>query len=329
MVLDRSKLEDINTYLQTHQLLLAGERVLGAEKPGEGNMNYVVRAVLPNRTLIIKQARAYVEKYPTIAAPEERAIIEGTFYNMIAANEVLKRMMPALYKVDETNHIIVLEDLGQSTDFSSLYKKGAVLSIEEAQSLVGFLSELHNNFATANSNELMANRSLRALNHEHIFVYPLMEDNGFDLDTVQQSLQQLSLQYKKNDLLKRKAAELGKIYLQDGPTLLHGDYYPGSWLKTDAGVKVIDPEFCFYGRAEFDLGVMLAHLAMSQQEDALIQQVKTLYKKPAGFDDNLLNAFTGIEIIRRIIGLAQLPLALSLQEKEALLEHGIQLLNIN
>ena len=55
-------------------------------------------------------------------------------------------------------------------------------------------------------------------------------------------------------------AKVGDIYLSDdGGVLLHGDYYPGSWLKTDAGFRVIDPEFCFLGPPEFDLGVLAAH----------------------------------------------------------------------
>jgi 5-methylthioribose kinase len=50
------------------------------------------------------------------------------------------------------------------------------------------------------------------------------------------------------------------------------------------------------------------------------------YKKTSGFNEQLLNEFSGIEIIRRIIGLAQLPLTLTLEEKEGLLEEALQLL---
>ncbi len=132
--------------------------------------------------------------------------------------------------------------------------------------------------------------------------------------------------FKNNEQLKNKAHELGAIYLKDGDTLLHGDYYPGSWLKTSAGLKIIDPEFCFYGRAEFDLGVMVAHLKMAQQDDEVKKAVIASYKKTAGFNEQLLNEFIGIEIIRRIIGLAQLPLTLTLAEKEGLLEEALPLL---
>jgi 5-methylthioribose kinase len=42
-------------------------------------------------------------------------------------------------------------------------------------------------------------------------------------------------------------------------------------------------------------------------------------------DVQLLSQFTGIEILRRLIGLAQLPLERSLEEKERLLELGYEL----
>ncbi len=101
---------------------------------------------------------------------------------------------------------------------------------------------------------------------------------------------------------------------------MHGDFYPGSWLKTGEEIKVIDPEFCFYGRPEFDLGVMQAHLLLAGEEENIFKNINEFYKKNTAFDEKLLQQFTGIEIIRRIIGLAQLPLTLSLQAKKELLQ---------
>ncbi len=153
-----------------------------------------------------------------------------------------------------------------------------------------------------------------------------MPDNGFDLDQIQPGLQALAMEYKNDKQLKIKAAALGRIYLQDGTTLLHGDYYPGSWLSTWQGIKVIDPEFSFYGCPEFDLGVMIAHLMLAKQSSETIALVRVNYFSDASFNEDLLEAFIGIEIMRRIIGLAQLPLSLSLGEKELLLKRAYKML---
>ncbi|MDA9555710.1 phosphotransferase, partial [Pelobium sp.] len=135
-------------------------------------------------------------------------------------------------------------------------------------------------------------------------------------------LQELAMQYKTNQQLKQKIEALGEIYLAEGDTLLHGDYYPGSWLKTNKGLMVIDPEFAFYGRPEFDFAVLNAHLHLAQQSQQVFNEIHANYQKPTNFDDLLFKQLTGIEIMRRIIGLAQLPLSLNLTEKQTLLEEA-------
>ncbi|WP_375447385.1 phosphotransferase [uncultured Fibrella sp.] len=323
MHLDEKDPEGLQIYLARNGWIADDEPLISLGKPGEGNMNYTLRVRTPNRSLIVKQARGYVEKYPSIAAPTERAIMEGLFYREIAQNPELHRYMPDLLGIDEGENLLVLEDLGDASDFSTCYQPGQAIAADEIKTLITYLSVLHNQFLTDRANPAFANRAMRALNHEHIFIYPFLVDNGVNLDGVQAGLQALAMSYK-NPALAEAARQLGQRYLADQPgvpgTLLHGDYYPGSWLRTDSGVKVIDPEFCFYGPAEFDLGVMLAHLHLAQQPEWVHQQVLAGYVRHGGFDEQLLRRFTGIELLRRLIGLAQLPLSLSLDEKSQLLQ---------
>lgn len=290
-------------------------------------MNYTLRVTTPLRTLIVKQSRGYVEKYPTIAAPANRAVTEGRFYRKVQAVPMLAERMPQLLGMDEENNILVLEDLGVSSDYTFLYQACRQLDEADALAMTTYLSELHSHFTADTPDSAFANREMRALNHEHIFNYPFLEDNGFDLNTIQPGLQELALPYKRDADLKRRITQLGRVYLADGNTLLHGDYYPGSWLQTAAGVKVIDPEFCFYGPAEFDLGVMVAHLMIAEQPPTVLNAVSKSYEKPAGFDETLRQRFTGVEIMRRLIGLAQLPLSLSLEKKRELLNEAYSLLS--
>ena len=98
---------------------------------------------------------------------------------------------------------------------------------------------------------------------------------------------------------------------------MHGDYYPGSWLQVSSGIKIIDPEFGGLGDAEFDLGVFLAHLDLSEQTEDLSAQVQKQYTLPV--DWSLVQQYRGVEILRRLIGIAQLPVSLSLDAKKSLL----------
>ena len=111
---------------------------------------------------------------------------------------------------------------------------------------------------------------LRRLNHEHIFSIPLLEPPTVALDDVCVGLDQASRDVRSDPSIRVAMSRLGEIYLagQSDPSaerrLLHGDFYPGSWLRTDAGFRVIDPEFCFAGPVEFDLGVLSAHRIFCQ-----------------------------------------------------------------
>jgi 5-methylthioribose kinase len=158
---------------------------------------------------------------------------------------------------------------------------------------------------------------MRTLNHEHIFEFPFLEENGFDLDQIHAGLQEVSLTYKREAVLKAKIHSLGQRYLKTGKTLIHGDFYPGSWLEVASGIKIIDPEFGGLGDPEFDLGVLLAHLDLARQDEQLSKLVQETYNTP--LDWSLVEQYRGVELLRRLIGIAQLPVSLSLDEKKSLL----------
>jgi 5-methylthioribose kinase len=316
LYLEHQNTDTLAHYLQQKGWIGETEKILRVEKPGEGNMNFVMRVVTHQKSFIVKQARPWVEKYPQMAAPIERVAVEARFYQAIQTDAVLKSYTPQLLGFDAGYFTLAIEDLGKGADFTYIYQKDRFLSESEIQSLMAFISRLHH----LSKPDFPLNTHMRLLNHEHIFNYPFMENNGFDLDNIQKGLHDLSLSFKQDKGLKKKIRAFGKTYLGDvGKVLIHGDYYPGSWLKVNAGVKVIDPEFGFVGRPEFDMGVMIAHLKMSEHSADFIEKAFKNYKKPPRFNEKMMRAFTGIEIMRRILGLAQLPLSLSLAQKEKLL----------
>lgn len=335
MHLDILQTGALQDYLRRRGWLDNEEVVASVEIPGEGSMNYTLRVTTSIRSLIVKQSRAYIEKYPTSPAPANRAVIEGSFYQEIQPIPMLASAMPLLLGTDRENNILVLEDLGDTRSYTFLYQSGQFLSKADMLTLTDYLSELHYHFATEKPGPIFTNQAMRLLNHESIFVAPFEEANGLDLDTIQPGLAELATAYKQNVSLKKSIRQLGQLYLSDdsqthvnaSKTLLHGDFYPGSWLQTShKHLKVIDPEFCFYGPAEFDLGVLIAHLMLAQQPSETINSVLTRYIKPAHFNEKLRHQFTGVELMRRLIGHPQLPLSLSIEQKRSLLAESRQML---
>jgi 5-methylthioribose kinase len=319
-VLNANASNELAHYLRQKNWLQPDETILSLTKPGDGNMNYVLRVTTNLRSFIIKQSRGYVEKYPQIPAPENRVITEAAFYKKIASEENMQCMMPELLGLDTENNVLILEDLGKSNDYTTLYDLESELSTPEIEVLISYLNALHNRFEKVQLDDELANLELRQLNYEHIFHYPFLEENGFDLNSIQEGLQELALPYKKEAILKKQIELLGSLYLSKGNYLLHGDYYPGSWLNTDTGIKIIDPEFCYYGLREFDLGILMAHLYLTKQKQSTIDRIISDYYAYSELNKSILNGFIGVEIMRRLIGLAQLPLKMDLKTKGELMQ---------
>lgn len=314
---------DFDTTLLTSWLLekgwlASGESIQSIEKPGEGNMNVVLRLKTHRRNLILKQSRSYVNKYQDIPAPLDRIEVENEFYQHIDGVTV-SEMVPRILAFDPENYLMLMEDLGNGTDLTTHYET-RTFPDTDLEELLDFLRKVHQQKVRI----FPANLDLRRLNHQHIFVLPFLEENGFQLDDIQEGLQELSLIYKTDNQLKSIIQALGEQYLSEGHTLLHGDYYPGSWLRSNEQVYVIDPEFSFLGYPEFDLGVMAAHLVLITSDEKLMEALIRGYGSP--FREKLMRQIAGTEIMRRLIGLAQLPLKRSLEEKEQLLQMARKLI---
>jgi 5-methylthioribose kinase len=125
---------------------------------------------------------------------------------------------------------------------------------ETVVALLDWLLELSRISVPVDGRAVLSNRAMRALNHEHMFVFPLRDSNGLDLDGITAGLAGEARSLATDRAYADAVAVLGLGYLCDGVTLVHGDYFPGSWLKAADGLRVIDPEFCFLGDPEFDCG---------------------------------------------------------------------------
>ncbi|UZD23102.1 phosphotransferase [Algoriphagus halophytocola] len=318
-MIDITETTDLKT-LQHLAIWQEGERLISAEPAGEGNMNLVLRVSTSQRSIILKQSKDYVRKFPQIPAPIERIKVEHRFYEILQHHPWLQHYSPKVLGYLPEQHILITQDLGKGSDFSRMYNPDFRFNEDDFDALSHYLNHLH----SIQGIDFPANSSMKTLNHEHLFRFPFDPENGMDLDSIQEGLQELSLSYKADADLKSKLEQLGARYLSKGDTLLHGDFYPGSWLSTSNGLKIIDPEFGFLGDKEFDLGILLAHFDLAAADPQWKKRFLDAYAHE--FDRDLLKAYQGMEIMRRLIGIAQLPVSLDLKEKEALLKKARNLI---
>ncbi len=291
------------------------EGVARVSLAGAGNMNKVERVTLTDgRSFILKRANPWVEKYPHIPAPVERASVEARFYDHVRGTKAGQHM-PAHLGHDGEQAANLFADLGEGRDGMGLYD-GATLSLATLEEIADWLRGLH--ALPAPSGPLLQNSAMRHLNAEHIFDFPFLANNGFDVDAITPGLQNFADGVKADQPLQAAIQDAKGLYLGSAQgVLLHGDFYPGSWLETDRGLFVIDPEFCWIGPPEWDVGVLIAHMMLSRQPVALCDHLIARYAAP--LDRTTLDRIAGIEILRRLLGVAQLPLPYGLPEKVALL----------
>lgn len=318
----------LQAYLVARSWIAPDERISEVCKAGEGNMNYTLRVRTEGRTVIVKQARPWVEKYDFIPAPWDRAKVEAAFYGAVAGAPEIARWLPRLLGADEDSRILALEDLGAGGDLTGVYA-GEEISAEDVAALCAFLAALHAFRPPAASEVLLRNGAMRALNHAHIFDIPLQAANGLDLDTITPGLAAVGQALKDDAAFVARVHELGRRYLSNpvGGALLHGDYFFGSFLRTAEGVRIIDPEFCFLGDPEFDWSVLYAHCLLAGQPDSVSAEIeRRALASRVGFDATLFRAFAGTEIMRRLLGYAQLaPLRIDLVAKQRLLDRSREL----
>lgn len=318
LLLEAGDRAGVEGYLLARDLVAGGELPSRIERAGPGNMNLTLRVALRGRSLILKQGRPWVEKYDHIAAPWGRTLIEGRFYEAVRSVPAVSSRMPELLALDPDNHVLVLADAGAAGDFTSLYAGRAVSEADLAE-LLGWLSALAGVAIPDELRSGFANRAMRQLNHQHIFSLPLAEQNGLDLDRISAGLARAADELKGDRAYCGRVRQLGTQYLADGSRLVHGDYFPGSWVRAADGIRIVDPEFCFLGVREFDYGVTLAHLALARAGIETARQVLAASGRER-LDEAAVLGFAGVEIMRRLIGVAQLPLAYGLDGKRRLLE---------
>ena len=307
-------------FLHAAGWLAPARHVRSVTSPGAGNMNVTARVTADDGTsFILKQSLPYVAKYPHIAAPETRILSEIAFHRAVATAPEVASRLPELLFFAPAHRLAAFADLGPTSDMTAMYT-GARPTPATLAELLTWLAALHHlQLRPDDWGEALANRPMRALNHEHIFQVPLTGDGAPDLDAITPGLHNAATALRADNAYRAKVRLLGEVYLADDAFLLHGDFYPGSWLLQDGATKIFDAEFAFFGRPEFDVGVFVAHLLLAGYPLRATDDALTHYPAPPTFSADLVRAFAGVEVMRRLLGVAQLPLVLPIATKRALL----------
>ena len=238
------------------------------EEVGDGNLNQVFIVTGPNGGLVVKQALPYLrlvgEAWPL---PLSRAYYEHLA--LASENEITPGLVPAVNAYHEKLYCIVMELLRphaimRKPMIAGERIEGCAAQLAEFMARNLFLtSDLHLEAGTKRlrAGEFGGNHVLCGLTEDVIFTEPYIEHPNNRWTAPQ--LDGYAARWRADRDLHARVAQLKLKFLSSSQALLHGDLHTGSIMVADGDLRVIDPEFAFFGPMGFDVGKLIANFLIS------------------------------------------------------------------
>jgi len=273
---------------KVYKEILNSANDLKCEDLALGNINLIFRIYSeadPKNSVILKQALTYARKYPEFKLPQERAYLEADVLKI--ENEYCPDAAPHLYLYDEemyinlmedaNDHLIMRDGLMRQIYYPKFPKQmGVFLARTLFYTSIFFLP------ADVKKDKVVrfTNKPMCKITEDLIFTQPWMDhpDNHWTepfLDPVAEELQ-------NNAELRRESLKLKEAFMNHTEALIHGDLHTGSIMINPEQIKVIDPEFGFYGPMGFDIGAVIGNLVLSyasQEYHAKEKKVRQEYQQ--------------------------------------------------
>ncbi len=265
----------------------------------DGNLNFVFRVFekdRPERSILVKQGVPYLrvagESWPLSPA---RAGFEARALEL--QHRFAPGLVPTPYWFDETMCVNAMEDLRHH----NVMRKPMVdrVRFEHLGATIGdFLSRTlfgTSDFGLEAKEKKMlqtrfANAELCEITEDLIFTEPFepallggkSNRNRFD-PGIKNTLEMLQADLE----VRAQVSSLKHRFMTVAQALLHGDLHTGSIMASDpdekgaSDIRVIDPEFAFFGPAGFDVGLFVANLflnASAQAGHAPDEDSRTAYR---------------------------------------------------
>ena len=305
--------EDLPEYLTALGLLTPGEHV-SVEPAGEGNINWVrrVRSAARPFSVVVKQARPALERFPEYRVSTQRIEFEARWYETVARFD-REKICPRVHFFDAQRKALVLEDLGGAEPLNILLARGGDAA-GIAAALGRFLGAVHAGTRDPALAARFQNTEMRQLHGEHIFGLPFRA-NDFPLSpAVRRRAERVAADA---DLLRRIDAA-HRRYRELALALIHADVQPSNVLVAAGAPRLLDAEIAHQGDPAFEIGQLAGHLwlrALARGDArAAAPAVSALWSSymaaldgalEVAFADVMLHA--GIEMLRRTLGAARIP----------------------
>lgn len=317
---------------------------LHAKEIGDGNINYVFRVwdEKTGRSLVIKQAD---KKLKSSGRPL------GVYRNKIEA-EILKLQnsfapgkVPHIYHYNESMCALTMEDISDFKNLRTALLEGNIYE-DLSREITDFMVQV-----LLSTTDLLMDRHMKKefvkkfinvelcdISEDLVFTEPYF--NYKDRNVITEGNEDfVNAVLYGDEGLKKEVGVLRNTFMNASQALIHGDLHSGSIFINETGIKVIDPEFAFYGPIGYDVGNVIGNLFFSLANklvtapdhtdfiswiERTISEIFDCFKEKAVhkltteiefplYNDGFINGYVagimsdtvgmaGTEIIRRVVG---------------------------
>ncbi|OON86844.1 S-methyl-5-thioribose kinase [Oribacterium sp. C9] len=257
---------------------------LEADEIGDGNINYVfvVRDKASGKSIVVKQAdtllRSSGRPFDT-----HRNKIEAEI--LATEGELAPGSVPKIYDYNETMCALTMEDISDYKNLRKELMKGKIFP-KLADEITDFMVDtmlpttdlVMDRHEKKKKVQLFTNVDCCDITEDLVLTEPYYNYKNQNIITEGEEDFVIKNLYQ-NEHLKAEVGKLRNNYMNNAQALIHGDLHTGSIFINDKGLKVIDPEFAFYGPIGYDTGNVIGNLFFAWANKLVTEPENTEFLK--------------------------------------------------
>ena len=238
---------------------------LTVKEIGDGNINYIfkVENKIDGKSIVLKQADKLLR---SSGRPLDltRSKIEANILRI--ENDLAPHFVPEIYFYDEIMCVLAMEDISEYKNLRTDLIAGKIFP-NFADNISEFLSRtlllttdlFMNKFEKKKNVKEFINPELCDISECLVFTEPYDNNKNRNIITIGNEEFVENMLYKNEDL-HFAILKLREKFMNYSQSLIHGDLHSGSIFINEKGIKIIDPEFSFYGPMAYDIGNVIGNL---------------------------------------------------------------------
>ena len=256
--------DEVISYVKEKNLFLENDD-LTVKEIGDGNINYIfkVENKIDGKSIVLKQADKLLRSSgrPLDLA---RSKIEANILRI--ENNLAPHFVPEIYFYDEIMCVLAMEDISEYKNLRTELIAGKIF-LNFADNISEFLSRtlllttdlFMDKFEKKKNVKEFINPELCDISECLVFTEPYDNNKNRNIITTGNEEFVENMLYKNEDL-HFAILKLREKFMNYSQSLIHGDLHSGSIFINEKGIKIIDPEFSFYGPMAYDIGNVIGNL---------------------------------------------------------------------